>query len=123
MTIKHKNIIINTAGPIRLKSGIFGPILTPYKEKIETVVALVTHGYNVFEVLENGEKVKLTLQNANKDLNAEIKVTTPPVAQKPVTNTKPEATQQPATTTPKEEKKEEKVDPSNKTVADTAKKK
>lgn len=121
MAITHKKIVINTAGPISLKSGIYGPILTPYKERIETVVALVTHGYNVLEVLENGEQVKLTLQNVNKNLNAEIKVNTPPVTpQTPAGNTKPEGNKGPEATTPA---KEEKIDPSNSKIADNTKKK
>lgn len=117
---KTKRIIIKTAGPIRPKSMIYGPILTPYLERIETVVALVAQKYDVYEILENGKEVKLTLLNVNKDNNKadeeapkapEKKQNVPVVENK---NKNQQKQQQP---------KQEVVDPSNNKVEDTVVKK
>lgn len=120
MPITHKKIIIDSQGPIYPKGGMYGPFLTPFKERIETVVALVIQKYNVYEILNDGTKVQLTLQNVNQDLNEKVKAPEAPKNEQQNNggnkggnkgNNKNPQSQPP--------KKEEVVDPSNKKVEDT----
>lgn len=65
--METKRIVIPHNGPIYPKGGVFGPINTPYVEKVSTIGVLLLNNYPVEEVLDNGERVKLTLQNYDKD--------------------------------------------------------
>lgn len=66
-----KLITIPHTGPIYPKSGIFGPIETPYVEDVSVIGTLLMKNYPVIEHKENGEQVELTLSNFD---NGAIKV-------------------------------------------------
>jgi hypothetical protein len=68
--MKTKRIVIPHNGPIYPKGGVYGPINTPYVEQVRTIGVLLLNNYPVEEVLDNGERVKLTLQNYDKDNSA-----------------------------------------------------
>lgn len=68
---KTKLITIPHVGPIYPKSGIFGPIETPYVEDISVIGTLLMKNYPVIEHREDGEQVELTLANFD---NGAIKV-------------------------------------------------
>lgn len=65
--METKRIVIPHNGPIYPKGGVYGPINTPYVENVRTIGVLLLNNYPVEEVLDNGEQVKLTLQNYDKD--------------------------------------------------------
>lgn len=65
--METKRIVIPHNGPIYPKGGVYGPINTPYVENVRTIGVLLLNNYPVEEVLDNGEHVKLTLQNYDKD--------------------------------------------------------
>lgn len=65
--VKKKKITIETAGPLRIKGGIRGPIEIPYMEEISVIGRMITSGYKVIEHLSDGRKVQLTVQNYNKE--------------------------------------------------------
>lgn len=90
MSAKYsKNIRIDHHGPIYAKGGMYGPIITPYKETDKFVVSqMIMAGIKVVEVLPNGTEVVLTLDNFDKDNSA----------------TKKEADQQPAKEQPQQAK-------------------
>lgn len=67
--MSKKMIKIPSSGPIRARSFIAGPILTPYKEDVRTIGAMINDGVTVIEVLDNGTELPLTLVNFNKDNN------------------------------------------------------
>jgi len=60
-------ITVHYNGPIYAKGGVCGPILTPYKEDIETIFKMITQGIKVVEILEDGTTVVLNLTNFNTD--------------------------------------------------------
>lgn len=62
-----KRIRIHSRGVIEPKGFIIGPILTPYKEKLDVIFQLITANYNVVEVLDDGTEVILTATNYDKD--------------------------------------------------------
>lgn len=66
-TLKKKKITVETSGPLRVKGGIRGPIEIPYMEEISTIGRMVVAGYKVTEHLSDGTKIKLTIQNYNKE--------------------------------------------------------
>lgn len=65
--METKRIVIPYNGPIYPKGGVYGPINTPYVENVRTIGVLLLNNYPVEEVLDNGKRVKLTLQNYDKD--------------------------------------------------------
>lgn len=67
-----KRIIIPQSGPIFPKGGVYGPIETPYMEDVHTISVLLLNNYKVVEVLEDGTKVPLTLQNFDKDNSVKV---------------------------------------------------
>ncbi|NNV04723.1 hypothetical protein, partial [Brevibacillus sp. MCWH] len=67
-----KRIIIPQSGPIFPKGGVYGPIETPYMEDVRTISVLLLNNYKVVEVLEDGTKVPLTLQNFDKDNSVKV---------------------------------------------------
>lgn len=66
---EKKLIKIMYGGPIPELGHILGPILNPYKEKIETIGRLVAGGRRVFEVSEDDrtKEVLLTSKNYKAD--------------------------------------------------------
>lgn len=60
-----KRIKILSTGPIWEKAGVMGPILTPYKEDVATIIKLLSDGIKVNEVLNNGKEVPLTFMNCD----------------------------------------------------------
>lgn len=66
-----KRVKIYTQGMIEPKGCIYGPILTPYKEKLETIFNLISANYHVVEVLPDGKEVILTTSNYDKDNTVE----------------------------------------------------
>lgn len=80
--VTKKKIVIDTKGPLSLKGGISGPIEIPYYENITIIGKMIMRGYKVFEILNDGSKVRLTLTNYNVELNPSspsIKKTLEPV--------------------------------------------
>jgi hypothetical protein len=67
MNEEKKMIRILSRGPIRELSGIYGPILNEYNERITTVLKLLLGGHKVLEVLTDGTTVALSLTNYNID--------------------------------------------------------
>lgn len=125
MTLSHKTITIPDARPIYpLAGGVYGPIETPYRERLSNISLLVFGGYNVVEHV-NGKKIKLTVSNFDTDFT---KVEKEPVVEAPkqteapkettqvppVADTKePEITVVPGSETPKQEETKAPVNNSN----------
>lgn len=65
--MEKKKIKILTDGVIRVKGFINGPVLTPYKEDISTIFALVSSGVKVVEVCDDGTEITLTTSNFSED--------------------------------------------------------
>lgn len=61
-----KKIKILTNGPITALGYIWGPVLTPYNEKVSNIFKLLSNGVKVVEVTDGGD-VELTVQNYQKD--------------------------------------------------------
>jgi hypothetical protein len=72
-----KRIVIKYNGPIYPKAGVYGPIDIPYLEDHQTIFALLVQNYPVYEVLDNGEELRLTIANFEADNNAPVKVLSP----------------------------------------------
>lgn len=65
--IKEKNVIIKSFGIIDMLNGAIGPILSPMRLDIETIMHLVNTGKEVYEVSHDRKKeVRLTIRNYNK---------------------------------------------------------
>ena len=65
--IKEKNVIIKSFGIIDMLNGAIGPILSPMRLDIETIMHLVNTGKEVYEVSDDRKKeVRLTIRNYNK---------------------------------------------------------
>lgn len=88
--ITTKKIVILTSGYIRIdKLCIYGPVLTPYHEKITTIMKLLSDHVKVSEVLDDGTQLELNIGNFNTDNNAknpktEKKVEEPKKVEAPV---------------------------------------
>lgn len=80
--MERKKIVIKSAGPIAPLGGVYGPILTPYSETLQTINTLITFKYDVHEVLPDGKHVKLTFRNLNLDNSVKEE---PKAPSKPVT--------------------------------------
>jgi hypothetical protein len=63
-------VTIPSPGPIFPKGGINGPILTPYREDVQTIGILLMRGHRVTEVLPNAESIELNLSNFDQDNGA-----------------------------------------------------
>lgn len=47
------------------KGGIFGPVLTPFRESVANIFLMLLENIELSEVLADGKEVKLTFQNFN----------------------------------------------------------
>jgi hypothetical protein len=61
-----KRIHIPYNGPIYAKQGVYGPIVTPYKEDLDVIQQMLVAGIPVYEVVD-GREIKLTLSNFKQD--------------------------------------------------------
>lgn len=62
-----KRIIVPHHGPILIKGGMYGPILSPFMEEISEISRLLSSGVAVTEILSDGSEVKLTMKNFDKN--------------------------------------------------------
>ena len=86
MALKSKKIRILESGPINALGGIQGPILSYYRETMQTIFQLVRDGVKVIELTPDGSEIPLTIQNYDKELGgtyADVDIDTTP-AQEPV---------------------------------------
>lgn len=65
--VDMKTIIVKSAGTLPLLSGVAGPILTPFRCKVDTIGHLINTRKEVYEVLEDGTEIKLDKDNFNKE--------------------------------------------------------
>lgn len=63
--MQTKMVILPKKGQLAKNGGMFGPIETPHMTDIEDIRLMLLYGEEVFEVLEDGSKVKLTEDNYN----------------------------------------------------------
>lgn len=86
--METKKIKILTSGVIECKGFIYGPVLTPYQETVDTIFTMVSRGIEVVEVLDDGTEVQLSTKNFDT-LNS-TEVTKPKQENvKPIVSTKP----------------------------------
>ena len=62
-----KMIILPGKGCLPKNGGMYGPIETPHATDVYDIGIMLFYGAEVYEVLANGTKVKLTSENYNKD--------------------------------------------------------
>lgn len=67
--MNEKRIKILTGGLINVPGFLYGPILTPYMEKLSVIYRLVSSGITVVEVCNDGHEVILTRDNYAEDNN------------------------------------------------------
>ena len=109
--LKSKKIRVLEAGPIAALGGIHGPILSYYRENIETIFAMVRDGVRVIELTPDGSEIPLDIQNydkenggtydevdINKEPQAQVPEQTPTEAPKTVSETTEEQAQVPEQT-------------------------
>ena len=65
--MNKKKIKILTKGIITVKGFIYGPVLTPYYEDLDTIFEMLSTGIKVVEVLDDGTEVELSIMNFNTD--------------------------------------------------------
>jgi len=70
MKVEKKMIKILHKGPIYEIGGCYGPIQSPYMEKVKTIIAMLKTGKKVVEVI-NGKDVPLNFENYDLDLATE----------------------------------------------------
>lgn len=72
-----KMILITSRGMVHTSRGIFrAPTRTPYREYLERIWSIITEDRaDVYEVLKDGTKVKLTPQNFDQDNSSKKKNT------------------------------------------------
>lgn len=68
-----KSIIVKDARQIMALGGLRGPA-GPFTTDTKTIFHLISEGCNVVEVLKDGQEVKLTYHNFDRDLNEELGV-------------------------------------------------
>ena len=88
-TIATKKIKILTSGPITAIGYIWGPVLTPYHEKMNTIFKLLSAGVKLVEVTDDGREVELTLQNYYNDNNSKPVVNNSKEERKVIKEVKP----------------------------------
>ena len=54
------------------KGGIYGPVLTPFRETVANIFLMLLENIELSEVLPDGKEVKVTFQNFNKVNVAEV---------------------------------------------------
>ena len=71
MKARQKKIKVLTKGPVITSKGtICGPILRPFMESLDTILTNISRfNLDIVEVLDNGNEVKLTIFNFDKDNN------------------------------------------------------
>lgn len=62
-----KMIILPGKGCLPKNGGMYGPIETPHAAEVHDIGIMLFYGAEVYEVLANGSKVKLTSENYTKD--------------------------------------------------------
>lgn len=62
-----KMIILPGKGCLPKNGGMYGPIETPHATEVHDIGIMLFYGAEVYEVLANGSKVKLTSENYTKD--------------------------------------------------------
>lgn len=67
----NKMVTVKNAHQIMTLGGIRGPV-GPFSTDTKTIYALMSEGCIVFEHLKNGEEVRLTYGNFDRDLNEEL---------------------------------------------------
>ena len=75
--VKEKKIIVKSVGTINILGGVTGPILKPFIRDTKTIMHLVNTNCEVYEILNDGSQLKLTMRNYETDNN----VTVPPVVE------------------------------------------
>ena len=76
--VKVKNIVIPYHGPIPTRGGAYGPVTMPYLEDTSAIAAMLCRNIPVEEVLKDGTRVRLELNNYNVDNEPkEVKVEQP----------------------------------------------
>jgi hypothetical protein len=83
MSKPTKRIRIPYSGTIYAKSGVYGPITTPYREDLDVIQAILVSGIPVIEVID-GREIPLTLSNYKKDFTKKEQVKTDPTVVVPV---------------------------------------
>lgn len=68
--VTRKRIVIEGNGNIG-PLGVIGPVDRPYFETLEKIAEIIQLNFKVFEVLNNGEKVRLNMVNFDKNINEE----------------------------------------------------
>ena len=69
----NKIVMVKDARQIMTLGGMRGPI-GPFTTDTRTIYKLISEGCTVFEHLKNGEEVKLSYANFDRDLNEELGV-------------------------------------------------
>lgn len=70
--VKEKKIIVKSVGTINILGGVTGPILKPFIRDTKTIMHLVNTNCDVYEVLNDGTQVKLTMRNFETDNNVSV---------------------------------------------------
>lgn len=81
MKVEKKMIKILHKGPIYEIGGCYGPIQSPYMEKVKTIIAMLKSGKKVVEVI-NGKDIPLSFENYDLDLATEVAHGDVPVVKK-----------------------------------------
>lgn len=77
--MNEKKIKVLTSGMLNVPGFFYGPILTPYLEKLSVIYRLVSSGIEVVEVCNDGREVKLDRFNYADDHNVVNEVKKPDV--------------------------------------------
>lgn len=67
----NKIVMVKDARQIITLGGMRGPV-GPFTTDTKTIYKLISEGCTVFEHLKNGEEVRLTYANFDRDLNEEL---------------------------------------------------
>ena len=62
-----KMIKIESEKHVYSKGGIYGPVLTPFRETVANIFLMILENIKVTEVLKDGSEVELTILNFNKE--------------------------------------------------------
>lgn len=67
--VATKKVTVHSAGTLHLLGGMTGPVLTPFPCDVEKIYSMIVTKVDVREKLNNGQIIKLTLENYNTDNN------------------------------------------------------
>ena len=70
--VKQKKIIVKSVGTINILGGVTGPILKPFIRDTKTIMHLVNTNCDVYEILEDGTELKLTMRNYETDNSSAV---------------------------------------------------